>query len=137
MFSGKYKIILVEDDKLSLAVLKSIVRDLGAEVINFTSAASALEYIKQNDDVNVLITDINMPEMPGDVLIREALSLKPWIDVLVVTGSYNINNAIPTFMSGAREIFIKPISKEKLLPFIQASLDRNKRWAKFLQKNKP
>ena len=133
MFTGKNKIVLVEDDKVSLTVLKSIVSDLGAEVLNFTSASSALEFIKNDDDVKVLIPDINMPEMPGDVLVREVQQIKPWVDAYVVTSTKKINNAIPTYMSGAREIFLKPISKATLAPYIEESLNRNKRWASFLK----
>jgi two-component system chemotaxis response regulator CheY len=136
LFSGKSKIVLVEDDKGTLAVLKSIVSDLGAEVINFTSAAPALEYISEHDDVKVLVTDINMPEMPGDVLVREVLQSKPWIDTFIITGTHKMNNAIPTYMAGAREIFLKPISKATLNPHIQESLKRHQRWTAFLKQIK-
>ena len=138
MFTGKSKIVLVEDDKVTLTVLKSIVSDLGAEVINFTSGEPALDYIKNdtNDEVKVLITDINMPEMTGDVLTSKVLEMKPWIDVFVVTGTNTMNNAIPTYMSGAREIFLKPVSNATLNPFIVESLNRHNRWRNFLKKIK-
>lgn len=134
MFTDKPKIVVVEDDKVTLTVLKSIVSDLGAEVINFTAAAPALEYIQkdESDQVKVLVTDINMPEMTGDILTREVLQLKPWIDVYVITSTNTMSNVIPTYMAGAREILLKPINKSTLAPFIVESLNRNKRWMQFL-----
>ena len=128
MFAERPKIVLVEDDKVTLLVLKSIVSDLGSEVINFTSANSALDYIKEHDDVKVLITDINMPEINGDVLVR--------IDAFVVTSSLKMSNAIPIYMSGAREIFLKPVSKVTLGPYIVNSLERHERWKSFLRQIK-
>ena len=136
MFAERPKIVLVEDDKVTLLVLKSIVSDLGSEVINFTSANSALDYIKEHDDVKVLITDINMPEINGDVLVREVLKVKPWIDAFVVTSSLKMSNAIPIYMSDAREIFLKPVSKVTLGPYIVNSLERHERWKSFLRQIK-
>lgn len=136
MFSGKAKIVLVEDDKVTLTVLNSIVSAFDAQIISFSSAQPALDFIRENDDVKVLVTDINMPEMSGDVLVREVLELKPWIDSYVVTSTTKMNNAIPTYMSGAREIFLKPINKATLNPFIEESLNRHKRWTSFLKQIK-
>lgn len=133
MLTSKVKIVLVEDDEVTLTVLNSIVHDLKAEVIKFNTGSEALEFIEKNDDVKILITDITMPKMTGDVLVREVLQQKPWIDAFIITGTKKINNAIPTYMSGAREIFIKPLKKNSLRPFIEESIARHSRWVQFLK----
>jgi CheY-like chemotaxis protein len=81
--------VLVVDDEpalLNLMILK--LRRMGWQVHSATSATAALEIADRLAcQLNLLVTDIQMPGMPGDELIRCIRKACPFVDVLAITGA--------------------------------------------------
>lgn len=63
-----------------------MLQDLGHEVIEADSGASALEILRQHGPVDLLITDYAMPKMTGAQLAEAARELQPGLPVLLATG---------------------------------------------------
>ena len=76
---GSGQRVMVVDDEESLLELTTLaLRELGYEPVGYGSARAALEAYRPNpDDFDVLITDLRMPGMSGDALIREVRQLRP------------------------------------------------------------
>jgi len=63
-------ILLVEDDELLMMSFSDMLRDMGHEVFEALTAAEALTWLSKNPKINILITDIQMPDMNGPELVK-------------------------------------------------------------------
>ena len=80
------RILLVDDDVLIAMSTAGMLEDLGHEVIEANSGASALEALQANPGVSLMITDFAMPGMNGAQLAVEARRLLPHLPILLATG---------------------------------------------------
>ncbi|MCP3401526.1 response regulator [Bradyrhizobium sp. CCGB20] len=72
-----HTVLVVDDDPLVLDVIVGMLEDLGYEVISVQSGPEALDRLRQNENISILITDINMPGMDGHELAELARRLRP------------------------------------------------------------
>ena len=79
-------IVVVDDDMLVLVNTRAMLEDFGHTVIEATSGAQALELIRANSHVDLVITDQAMPQMSGMQLIAAMQVEWPQIAVLLVSG---------------------------------------------------
>lgn len=79
-------ILAVEDDVLLLTNLSAMLEDLGHEVFEASSGRQALEILRQNSAIDLVITDQGMPRMSGLQLIAEVKSERPDLLVMLATG---------------------------------------------------
>ncbi|MBF5090106.1 response regulator [Novosphingobium sp. NBM11] len=64
-----------------------LLRELGHEVIEVADATSALEYLRHGDEpIDLLLTDVRMPNMTGYALARKAIEQRPSLHVVYMTG---------------------------------------------------
>jgi CheY-like chemotaxis protein len=63
-------ILLVEDDELLMMSFSDMLRDMGHEVFEAPTAADALTCLKNDTKIDILITDIQMPDMNGQELVK-------------------------------------------------------------------
>ncbi len=80
------KVLLVEDDFLLRSVSMNTLADLGYEAYEVPDATRAVAMLETHDDIDVLMTDLNLPDMDGKSLAVEARRIRPGIRVLYVTG---------------------------------------------------
>jgi CheY-like chemotaxis protein len=83
---GQARILLVDDDVLIAMSTVDMLEDLGHEVIEANSGPGALEALRSNDGVDLMITDFAMPGMNGAQLAEAARKLKPDLPILLATG---------------------------------------------------
>ncbi len=106
--------ILVVDDE---AVLRSnLVRFLdrtGHEVEGVASAEEALERLEATDFA-VVITDLKMPGMGGEALLRRVTADHPETLVLVITAFASLESAIEALRHGAQDYLLKPLSLDEV-----------------------
>ena len=82
----KPKIVVVDDSSDLGKMVEIFLSRQGYEVTSFTSGKKALEYLRDNP-VNLMLTDINMPEMSGLDLIKAIKKTKPDLPIIAMTGS--------------------------------------------------
>lgn len=110
------KILALDDEELALSVLvDSIKKAIGSEaeeILSFDSAADAIDYLQQNT-VDVVFCDYNMPRMNGIEFAKKVKIINPKTDIVFVTGfdEYAIEavNAV-----SPKGYILKPVSKEKV-----------------------
>ncbi len=83
------KIVVVDDNEMTGELLIFFLSQRGYVVTSFSNPKKALEYLKTNL-VNLMITDIQMPEMNGIELIKKAQELNPNLPIIAISGSFNI-----------------------------------------------
>jgi two-component system, OmpR family, response regulator CpxR len=82
-------ILCVEDNEHILSVRKFLLETRGYRVVALTCAAEALEYLNQaaQGSVDLLMSDLIMPRMDGNELIRRAKQMHPGLPTLLVSGT--------------------------------------------------
>jgi len=115
-------VLVVEDDRDSLDVLETMLRSCGAEVLGSRTARGALVYIDTTPKLDVVITDISMPDMDGTELARR-IRRHPTasrLPILAITAFYEDYANRAEFNAYLR----KPVDLDRLCSIV-ARLARN------------
>ena len=107
------RVMVVDDEEPLMELTTHALRELGYEPVGYGSARAALEAFRSNpDDFDVLITDLRMPGMFGDVLIREVRQLRPLLPIILVSGY--VGDAPVSSGGRADEVLDKPLRMNRL-----------------------
>jgi signal transduction histidine kinase/ActR/RegA family two-component response regulator len=109
------KVILVVDDEADVReVTTNILRELGYTVIHASRASEALTTLRANPNIDLMFTDIMMPEMNGDSLAVEAIREHPGLKVLFASGYAHNAFARNRVFDAGQDFLMKPFSVEHL-----------------------
>jgi CheY-like chemotaxis protein len=112
------KILAVDDDALILMSTVDMLEDLGHFVLSAHSGSKALELLRDNAEIDLLITDFAMPGMSGAQLARTARDIRPGLPVLLATGYAEL----PDGSDGEFARLSKPYQQEQLAAEIGRAL---------------
>jgi CheY-like chemotaxis protein len=119
-------ILVVEDDSDLRAYIADVLRDLGYGVLSAPNAQAALIILRQDDHIDLLLTDIVMPGQNDRELAEAAHTLRPGLPVLFMTG-YSRNAVLHHGrLDQGVKILQKPISQTKLADRVRDVLDRHR-----------
>jgi len=106
-------ILLAEDEAMLRAIAVEMLEDAGFQVFEAADGLEALELLKSNPEITLLVSDIKMPRMDGYTLAEQGLTLKPDLKILLMSG---YAQDPPPHLAKAREILIlrKPFNLERL-----------------------
>lgn len=115
------KILVVEDDLVTGALLNKVLTKQGYEITQVTDGAKALAALKAETH-RIILTDWMMPEMDGPTLCRNIreLILDQYIYIILLTAKDSKDDAVAGLESGADDYIIKPFDKLELLARIRA-----------------
>ena len=110
------KIILAEDHKIVRNGIKMLLESQGeiTVVAEANNGIEVLNYFKDGGQADVVITDINMPEMDGITLITELKTISPDTRIIMLSMLDNEKYIAQAFIEGARGYLLKNISEEEL-----------------------
>lgn len=111
----KKKIMLV-DDKSTIAKVIAVYLGKEFEVIYFENPIAAIDWINEGNTSDLIITDINMPQMRGDEFLRylkKDNSLKD-IPVIILSGEDSSSDRIRLLEEGADDYIVKPFNPMEL-----------------------
>src|SRR5688500_3210837 len=94
------RLLIVDDESTLVTALLSTLREHGYTAIGATTPTDALEIIKRQP-VDVMLTDLHLPEMDGIALLRAALQIDPGLSVIMMTGFGTIDTAVDAMKAGA------------------------------------
>jgi DNA-binding NtrC family response regulator len=118
-------ILCVDDDPDILTVLARILRRDGLEVRTTESPTDALAWIA-NEDIAVLVSDYDMPEMTGAQLAGQAKRLRPETVRVLLTGQKDLRTAVEGINQGEVFRFVsKPFEHTHLREVVAAALERH------------
>jgi adenylate cyclase len=111
--------ILVADDEIDLEVLikqkfRKQIREHKYEFLFAINGNDALEKLQQNPDVDVVLSDINMPEMDGLTLLLKLNEISPVIKAVIVSAYGDMENIRAAMNRGAFDFICKPVNFEDL-----------------------
>lgn len=117
----KPKIMVVDDEPDICELLTRFLTKRNYEVTSFTSGKKALEHLKTNG-VNLILTDMNLPEMSGIELIKATKELKPNLPILVMTSHPGSGLMQKIIEMGISDYLAKPFNLDSLEKIIASRL---------------
>jgi len=113
------KILLVDDDIQIIHALKECFIDFNYKLESVGSGHQALE-IASSEDFDLIMLDVNLPDLSGMDVLRELKKTKPNTPVLIMTGYVSTDAAIEAMKLGAHEFITKPFNIDRLISVINS-----------------
>ena len=109
--------LVIDDSRTVRIIIGKILREIGIEVLEAGNGLEALEQMKLNPDVELMLVDWNMPEMNGLDFIRTVRAERAYdgVRILMVTSEAEAVQVTRALAAGADEYLMKPFSKEVLV----------------------
>jgi two-component system response regulator PilR (NtrC family) len=107
-------ILVVDDEKIIRESLSLVLRDEGYTVVEAENGKRAYELILK-ESVDLVITDLEMPEMKGTELLEKISDLKIQTSVIIITAYGSLTTAITALRNGASDYILKPVEFDEIL----------------------
>jgi len=114
----KARILIVDDEQDALDLMREVFEKKGYIPITALNGLEALNIVKQQEP-DVILTDIRMPEMDGMELLRILTKDYPHIPVIMVTAHGTIETAVDAMKMGAKDYILKPIRINEILSKVE------------------
>src|SRR5262245_4348460 len=120
-------ILIIDDTATDRFALALMLDDAGyTDLLQTGSAAEALVCLANHtsDDIELILTDLNMPGVNGIAAWQQIKALPGWADIpiIMVTGSDEVNDLSAAFAAGASDYITKPANAVELLARVRSAL---------------
>jgi DNA-binding NtrC family response regulator len=121
------RILLVDDERdFALGLSRLIAAGFPeVETVLASSGAEAMERLAAGP-VDLMLTDLRMPGLDGQDLLRQALAAEPGLTVVMLTGHGSVEAAVAALKAGAYDFLTKPVNRSDLFRSVQKGLDRGR-----------
>lgn len=109
------KILIVEDDEMSFILLKELLADVEATIYRATTGVEAVEIIKENPGISLVLMDLKLPVMDGIEATTEIKKIDPDIPVIVQSAYSSPEEITRSFNAGCADYLVKPIDSRRFL----------------------
>lgn len=124
LIGGSERILLVDDEEPLARLGHRMLERLGYEVVSKTSPTGALETFRQSPkQFDLVVTDMTMPHMTGEMLAKEIMRIRPDIPVVLSTGFSHRIDDTKARTAGIRAFVMKPITTHDLAKTVRRVLD--------------
>lgn len=119
------RILVVDDEESLCAFMKLMLAKEGYDVLTTVSAEQALTLV-QRDSVDLVFTDLMMPEMSGLEFIQKLRALRPETECVVMTAYASVDSAIEALKLGAADYITKPFNLEEVKIIVKQLFSRRR-----------
>lgn len=124
--TGSECILFIDDEPALVEIGKKTLETLGYDVTTRTSSIEALELFRSRPArFDLVITDMTMPNMTGDILAGELIRIRPEIPVILCTGFSGKVNEQQAMSMGIRAFLWKPVLTREMAVTVRKALDGN------------
>ena len=116
-----YSIQIIDDDKNVLSALGDFFKEELYEVFQYESGEMALENLNQ-DLPNVILLDLKLPGLDGFSILEEIKKQNPEIQVIIITGTVDINTAVKAMKLGAMDYVTKPFNLDEVSVLVEKAV---------------
>jgi signal transduction histidine kinase/CheY-like chemotaxis protein len=121
---GTEHIWVLDDDKVIAGMMQKMLQNLGYRVRAFTRSDQLIEEFKKNGDrVDLVVTDMTMPNLTGVQLARQLIDLRADIPIILCSGFNETIDAAGAKEIGIREYLMKPVDMKALANVVRTVLD--------------
>ena len=127
-----HQILIVDDEPdLEPLILRRMRRKIRSGTYSFHFARNgveALELLKENQDIDIVISDINMPEMDGLTLLDQIRKVDPNIRAIIVSAYGDMKNIRTAMRRGAVDFITKPVDFDDFEETIERTVIQLREW---------
>lgn len=123
MPKDKASILVVDDAPDTLEIIQRNLTHEGYHVFTAPGVAEAIKFL-EGTPVDLVITDLKMPEVGGLDLVRHVRENIPNTEVMMITGYATIDGAVKAIKTGAEEFLTKPFTEEELSTAVKRVLEK-------------
>jgi DNA-binding NtrC family response regulator len=116
-------ILIVDDESHALKSFELTLRSSGLNNIVQCQKSSEVMHLLENQEIEVILLDILMPELTGEELLGSIVEHYPGIPVLMVTGLNEVETAVRCMQKGAFDYVLKPVEKERLVSSVHRAIE--------------
>ena len=118
------KILIAEDDEASGTLISIVVKMYGKEIIKVKTGVEAVETCRNNTDIDLVLMDIQMPEMDGYEATRQIRQFNKDVIIIAQTAFGLTGDREKSIQAGCNDYISKPIGKDKLQALIQEHFNK-------------
>jgi len=118
----KLKILIVEDDKIAEKYLETVLRIISKKILFAKNGIEAIDAFSQNPDIDLVLMDIQMPEMSGYEATRKIREFNKDVIIIAETAYAISGDREKALEVGCDDYISKPIKKDKLMEMIEKYL---------------
>jgi len=120
----KRNILIVDDDISIRKMLLIVLREMDRELIPAVDALEALKILAK-EKIDLLISDIKMPDITGIALLKKVKSVNPELPVIMITAYASTDDAVEAMKLGAFDYITKPFNIDELKMVVERALAAN------------
>jgi len=121
----KSKILVVDDEEAIREVVSTLLEAQGYDCSTVSNGLHAREYLEKNS-VDLVLSDMSMPEMDGLSLLEWERKHVPDIPVIMVTAMHELSTALNAIRLGAYDYILKPFEKDQLYVSVRRALEKRR-----------
>ena len=114
-------VLIVDDEKNYPRILGAVLEEEGFEVLTANSGAEALEELHASD-IDLVLTDMKMPEMDGIDLLAKIKASNPQLPVIMMTAHGTVDKAVEAMEKGAYSYLLKPFDNDRLIIYVNKAV---------------
>ncbi len=119
----KKTILVVDNGETMRETLLKILQREGYSVLTAKDGQAALEVLQENK-VNLIISDVCMPRMDGNKLLKQAKAVFPDVEIILMTGHGKMEMGLEALKEGAFDFIQKPFTKWALNKTVKQALEK-------------
>ena len=124
-------VLVVDDEQANVDSVALVLTGDGANVLRAKTGAEALATLR-SERVAVVLTDLMMPGMSGQELLRAVRAIESDTQVVLMTAYGTVEAAVAAMKDGAYDFLVKPLKKQALLKTVSQAMEKHR----LLQENK-
>jgi DNA-binding NtrC family response regulator len=117
------KVLVIDDDPTMLDLARFHLQKQGYEVVTVETGEAGINQAEKQK-FEIILTDLNLPDMDGIEVVRRFKDLLPDSEILVITGYSSVTKAVEATKAGAFYFLEKPVEFEELLLLMDKALER-------------
>ncbi|MCI0389747.1 MAG: sigma-54 dependent transcriptional regulator [Acidobacteria bacterium] len=118
------RVLIAEDNEDMRDLVQEVLEDASYKTLVAANGRQALAHVeRENEVIDLVITDVRMPEMTGDELLAKVRALRAEAPVIVITAFGSVEQAVEMVKAGAYQYLTKPFEYRELLRLVEEALE--------------
>jgi DNA-binding NtrC family response regulator len=117
------KILIVDDEKITLKNLEHIMKKEGYEVVGTDRGPTALKLLEEKQ-FDVVLTDLRMEKVDGMQILKKCHEIQPDTEVIMITGYATLGSAVDTMKQGAFHYIAKPFKLDLVRKAVEEAIEK-------------
>jgi DNA-binding NtrC family response regulator len=117
------QVLVVDDDPNTRYLIEVFCRNEDYVLVLASNGKEAIDIIKKGQ-INIVVTDIRMPEVSGEAVLDAVRKFNPEIPVIIMTSYGTIEDAVHFLQSGAHDYITKPLTREAFILRVHRAMEK-------------